>query len=283
MSQVIAAIDGSTTTAAVCDCAAWASHKLMAPLTLLHVIEGVHADGGADLSGAIGLGSREQLLARLTELDEQRSRAAREQGQLLLEAARERVAGAGVSDLHLRQRHGNLADTLVALEDEIRLLVMGRCGQQAGSRGRNVGSQLETVVRSLHRHILVTTDHFTPPTKVMIAFDGSASAERAVAKVAATPLLSGLPCHLVMVGHETEGNRQLLTAAASQLQQVGCQVTQVVVSGEVEPSLRRYASDQQIDLLVMGAWGHSRVRQFFVGSTTTAMIQHASQTLLLVR
>ncbi|MBL4609320.1 MAG: universal stress protein, partial [Pseudomonas sp.] len=38
-----------------------------------------------------------------------------------------------------------------------------------------------------------------------------------------------------------------------------------------------------IDLLVMGAYGHSRIRQFFVGSTTTNILQKTSRPVLLLR
>ena len=66
MSTVIACIDGSSATPAVCDCAGWASQLLAAPVTLLHVLEQPQAQGVSDLSGAIGLGSRELLLQQLT-------------------------------------------------------------------------------------------------------------------------------------------------------------------------------------------------------------------------
>jgi nucleotide-binding universal stress UspA family protein len=35
--------------------------------------------------------------------------------------------------------------------------------------------------------------------------------------------------------------------------------------------------------MIMGAYGHSRMRQLFVGSTTTAMIRNSSVPLLLLR
>jgi nucleotide-binding universal stress UspA family protein len=33
----------------------------------------------------------------------------------------------------------------------------------------------------------------------------------------------------------------------------------------------------------MGAYGHSRIRQLLIGSTTTAMIRHSTVPLLLLR
>jgi len=41
MTHVMACIDGSPQAAAVCDCSAWASKRLDAPLTLLHVLSSI--------------------------------------------------------------------------------------------------------------------------------------------------------------------------------------------------------------------------------------------------
>ena len=45
-----------------------------------------------------------------------------------------------------RQRHDELASSLVELEPESRLFVMGLHGESSAAAGRYVGSQLETVV-----------------------------------------------------------------------------------------------------------------------------------------
>jgi len=36
-------------------------------------------------------------------------------------------------------------------------------------------------------------------------------------------------------------------------------------------------------MIIMGAYGHSRIRQFFVGSTTTQMLARTTRPLLLLR
>mgnify|MGYP000561906681 CR=1 FL=1 len=80
MTNIFACIDGSPAMTAVCDAAAWAAANNGLPVTLLHVLEKNEYEGESDLSGAIGLGSREQLLEELAELDHRRSRLAQEQG-----------------------------------------------------------------------------------------------------------------------------------------------------------------------------------------------------------
>ena len=80
MTRVMACIDNSQSSLAVCDYAAWASQRLSAPLTLLHVLDKEKYPASADLSGNIGLGSREHLLEELAMLDAQRAKLALEHG-----------------------------------------------------------------------------------------------------------------------------------------------------------------------------------------------------------
>src|SRR5690554_7108479 len=80
-----------------------------------------------------------------------------------------------------------------------------------------------------------------------------------------SPLLRGLPIHVVMIGADTGSHRQQLAAAATRLGDAGYQTEVVVLAGEVEDALLGYQQEHQFDLLAMGAYGHSRIREFFIG------------------
>lgn len=283
MTHVMACIDGSPQAAAVCDCAAWASRQLGAPLTLLHVLDRQQYPVSGDLSGIIGLGSREFLLQELATLDEKRAKLALEEGRMMLDAARQRAISAGVAQPECRQRHGDLVETLRDLQDETRLLVVGRQGADSGDAIQHIGSQLESVIRTMHRPILVTVGEFSPPRSLMLAFDGSATTLKGIEMLASSPLFQGMPIHLVMVGNESDEARTQLDAAQDALAAGGFEVHSAIRAGEVEPTLHAYQAEHGIDLLVMGAYGHSRIRQFFVGSTTSSMLRTSTTPLLLLR
>jgi nucleotide-binding universal stress UspA family protein len=283
MTQVMACIDGSPAAPAVCDYAAWASLRLGAPLCFLHVLDQVQYPQRSDLSGNIGLGSREHLLEELAALDEQRGKLALEQGHHLLEAAKARASADGVANPQLRQRHGDLVDSLVELQQDIRLLVIGRQGEASASLGQQVGSHLENVIRTLQRPILVSCGEFKAPQNYMFAYDGSATARKGIEMIAASPLLKGLPCHLLMVGADSNDAREQLKAAEQVLQGSASEVHLAIRAGEVEPTLHAYQAEHGIDLLAMGAYGHSRIRQFLVGSTTTHLLRSSESPLLILR
>lgn len=283
MKNVMACVDGSNTTAAVCDYAAWASLRLDAPLVFLHVLDKSEYPVKSNLSGNIGLGSREALLEELAALDEKRGKLAMEQGRLLLEAAQRRAVANAVGNSTARQRHGGLVDTLAELEDEIRLLVIGRQGEHGDSIGVHIGSQVENVVRTMHRPILVCPSEYQTPQRVMLAFDGSATTRKGIEMVAASPLFKGLPCHVVMAGADTGEAREQLDWAKSTLEAAGFDTFASIHAGEVEAVLRDYRKQHDIDLLIMGAYGHSRIRRFLVGSTTANVIRNTGVPLLLLR
>jgi nucleotide-binding universal stress UspA family protein len=279
----MACIDGSAIAPAVCDYAAWASLRLQAGLTFLHVLDHQQYPVAGNFSGNIGLGSREHLLEELVSLDAQRSKLALQQGQGMLEAATQRAINDGVSNPQSHQRHGDLVHTLQELEADIRLLVIGKQGETSGNHAQLLGSQLENVIRSMHRPILVASSAFKAPQSLMLAFDGSATTRKGVDMLAASPLFKGLPVHLVLVGSNSAQNSSLLNTARVQLEGAGFSVETAIRSGEIEPTLHTYQAEHSIDLLVIGAYGHSRIRHLLVGSTTTQMLRTSTTPVLLLR
>ncbi|SDJ54557.1 universal stress protein, partial [Billgrantia gudaonensis] len=124
---------------------------------------------------------------------------------------------------------------------------------------------------------------FRRPERVMIAFDGSKTTRKGVEMLAKSPLFAGVVVHVVIVGAETGDNRSQLDWALATLREAGHDAEGAIRAGEVEATLRGYQAEHDIDLLVMGAYGHSRIRHLLVGSTTTTMLRRASVPVLLLR
>jgi nucleotide-binding universal stress UspA family protein len=160
---------------------------------------------------------------------------------------------------------------------------MGRQGEGSEKHAPHVGSHIENVVRTLHRPILVTPQEFIQPERFLIAFDGSATSRKCVEMIARSPLLKGLECHLLTVSSNTEEATAHLVWAGQQLTTAGFNISSNIRPGNIESTLLEYCSEQSIHLLAMGAYGHSRIRQFLVGSTTTNLLAQAKIPLLLLR
>jgi nucleotide-binding universal stress UspA family protein len=279
--RVLAAVDPSVYADSVAEHAAWAAARLASPLELLHAIERAGTPTG-DLSGSLSLGARETLLEEMASLDEQRGRLAQERGRLLLTHVQAKAREAHGIDATIRQRHGTLVDTLLELEPGVRLFVLGKRGEHADFASGHLGSNLERVVRAVHRPVLVASRAVRPVERFLIAFDGSETTRRCVQMICASPLLRGLACEVLTVGDDA-AQRERAAWAQTQLRGVGFEPVLHVVPGVPDAEIARVVSSRGIDLLVMGAYGHSRIRTMIVGSTTTQVLRTCPIPVLLLR
>lgn len=284
--HICAAIDDSAYAASVVGLAAWAAQRTGAPLDLLHVLD-PHPETAAasaiDLSGNLGLGAQELLLDDLARLDEKRAKLAQQQGRALLQRAAAEAEAAGAKPREQRLRHGELVDTLTDIEQDVRLFVIGKRGEHADLARGHLGGNLERVVRAVHRPVLVAARSFLPIQRVLIAFDGSPTTRKCVQMVAASPLFSALDLQLLLVGEDNAANRAHLDWARATLEAADHTPTCIQRQGHVEELIASSVRETSVDLLVMGAYGHSRIRQLIIGSATTTMLRTCQVPVLLLR
>ncbi|MGE4278768.1 MAG: universal stress protein [Magnetospirillum sp.] len=283
--KVLACVDQSPYAPYVADASAWAARRMDAPLEFLHVLSRQTETAiTTDNSGAIGIDAQENLLQHLSTQDAARAKAAREQGRLFLNGLREKAVAAGLGQVDTRQRYGDLEATLAQQEHDVRLLVLGRRGESATHQTDHpIGRNLERTIRALHKPILTISAPFQAPQRVLFAFDGSANARSAIKRAAASPLLRGLPLHLLMSGKDRSDNCRQLDEARSRLDQAGFTTTATLVEGEAGEVLPRAIQEQSFDLLIMGAYSHSPWRSLFLGSKTTDLLRMVSIPTLLLR
>ena len=284
MSKLIALVDGSVYARSVCDHAAWIAGRTGQPVELLHVLgRRETASVPSDLSGSIALGARTALLSELATLDEQRAKLAQKRGRAILDDAKAAVEEDGVGDVTTRLRIGDLVETVAEMEKDAAMLVIGKRGEGADFAKLHLGSNLERVVRATHKPVFVASRAFTPVERFVIAYDGGASAGRAVECVAGSAMLKGLPCTLLSVGADTAENRSRLDAPAKILRDAGYKVETLLLQGDPDEVIGARVEAEHEGLLVMGAYGHSRIRSLVIGSTTSAMVRRCKIPVLLIR
>jgi nucleotide-binding universal stress UspA family protein len=143
--------------------------------------------------------------------------------------------------------------------------------------------------------------------RILLAIDGSITSDRARAFVAKlnlpaeteirviavldhVPTTGGIDWHADLPGstHGSEGQRAHLTTAletASQaLETAGhAHVDSVLLRGEPAKAIIDEARDFEADLVVVGHRGLGAVKSMFLGSTSTAVLEHAPCQVLVVR
>ncbi|MBL0419980.1 universal stress protein [Ramlibacter sp. AW1] len=279
--RVLACVDRSPFAAVVGDYAAWAARRTGVPLEFLHVIDTHEAPAGRDHSGAIGLDAQEHLLHELVERDEAHSRAQRESGRVFLGELRQRALAAGVREVDVRQRNGVLAEALSELQSGVGLVVLGRRGASATRTGRDMGRNLEWAVRAVQRPVLAVTEEFREPSRVLLAYDGSAVTRRGVESIARGKLLQGLPIHVLMAGQSRRASS--VDWATQTLVSAGLEVSSAIMAGDPERVIAQSVQAREIDLLVMGAYTHAPLRSLVFGSKTTDLLRASKIPALLLR
>jgi nucleotide-binding universal stress UspA family protein len=77
--------------------------------------------------------------------------------------------------------------------------------------------------------------------------------------------------------------RESLAAGARQLTDAGMDVSAELLPGDPERVIVEQIEAFRADLLVMGAYGHTRIRDMIIGSTTTALLRSAPIPVLMHR
>jgi nucleotide-binding universal stress UspA family protein len=281
---ILACVDGSVYTDSVLAHVAWAGNRLDAPVQVLHIqAPDSEYAGPTDLSGSIGLGAKSSLLEKLTQMDEAKGKLEQQKGKLILEHAKEELAAAGVGSVTTLHRRGSLVETITELEPSSQLSVLGKRGEHADFASLHLGSNLERVVRAAHHPVLVTSRDFQPIKRFVIAYDGGPSTRRAVDFVTSSSLLRGLECHLLRIGADNKKNRAVIAQADTQLTQAGFAVQALVQPGDADEVISAYVKDNGMNLLVMGAYGHSHIRTLIIGSTTSSMLRSCLIPVLMFR
>ncbi len=281
--KIIALVDGSVYSESVCDHAAWIAGRSGAAVELIHVLGRREAPEKPDLSGSIKLGARTELLRELAELDAQRARLAGRRGRAILEDARAILDRAGVTGTTTRLRHGDIVESIAEIEAGAEMIVIGKRGEAADFARGHLGSNLERIVRAAHRPVFVASRAFRTVRTVLVAHDGGRSAMKAVDHVARSPLFAGLAITVVTVGPETAAARKGLEDARALLSAAGAAAETRILPGQPEAELGKLVEAEGFDLVVMGAYGHSRIRTLVIGSTTTEMVRSCKVPILLMR
>ena len=90
-----------------------------------------------------------------------------------------------------------------------------------------------------------------------------------------------MPFHALTVGEAEAAS--VLSEARSYIEAHEVEAEFVTRHGDPGEEIIAYAEELDSDLIVTGAYGHSKVRELVVGSTTSYVISHAPCPVLLTR
>jgi nucleotide-binding universal stress UspA family protein len=287
MRNILLCTDGSAFAENVYKYGAWFAHQFHAQINVLFVTD-IRSQKIVDignLSGSIGLGASEQLLNELVNLEHEKAKLNNKRARLILQNASETLKAEGLEDFTVTNKTGFLVDCFQEFEENSDLIVLGKRGEAAEFASAHLGANVERIVRSTKKPCLVTPREYRPIERVLVAYDGSLTGKKTLKFLVNSPCFHNLEIHLLKVTkHETYARAENRVNEARQiLESAGFQITSNIREGEAEEVINKYITEQNISLLLMGAYGHSRIRNLVIGSTTVQLLRSSNIPVLLFR
>lgn len=279
MKKVFACIDGSEYSRDVCDYAIDIAKKLELPLVLLNAVEHTHQIVTQDLSGNIGLGTRDALLEQYTNEEMTLSKARIAEGKALLKEMREYAQEQGVEECETLQRHGSLQESLSDLSEDIKIAILGLRGKDQNS----IGEHVESLLRSVSTPFLLVNSKFKPIESILMAYDGSEFANKAIEIATKSPIFPNIKRYVVNVSNDSAESRRVLSQAKNLFGESDYELEIESLSGDSVTALLEYQEKHGIDIIAMGAYSGGKLKSFIFGSFTTKMFLNAKKPLLLFR
>ena len=276
--SILVALDGSEHADAALQHALALAARLRATVVGLHVIDVVSIEGSFlhDISGSLGFEPYLDFSAKMRE-------ALRERGRILLETFGRRAAERGIpSDTVLGM--GIVANEICDQARVADLVVMGHRGVNEQFSTGLLGSTTESVTRKSPKPVFVSPLSFREITRPLLAYDGSQRASAAMHAAAEVASALALPLTVLHVAREDTGDgAKVLDETRRYLHSYDLALTCETTTGYPHQRIIEFIAERGHDLLFIGAYGHSRIIEMVLGSTTEYVLRNAACPVFLAR
>ena len=140
---------------------------------------------------------------------------------------------------------------------------------------------LERVLKNGLIPVLAVSDSVQEIKKVLVAYDNSIPASKAVHMFLLLGIWGTCDITLLTVNNDAAAAQESLGNLGGFFESYGIKPTLATQSGHPDTVVKSYIAENDIDMLVMGAYGRKSVREFFVGSVTYHLIHETEIPLFL--
>jgi nucleotide-binding universal stress UspA family protein len=200
----------------------------------------------------------------------------------LLSSIAVRCAHAGVAFKPL-ESVGSPAEEIAIEAQRFDLIIAPRFLASAGPHGESgLSDALHTLLRAASRPIVAAPDESVTGQAIVVAYDGSLQAARTLHAFISTGLAARHRVHVVSVAQEPLQAARCGNRAIEYLASHGVGATlSAAAADDPARQIMDLAANVQAGLIVMGAYGQPRIREFFLGSVTRTILAECRVPLFL--
>jgi nucleotide-binding universal stress UspA family protein len=180
---------------------------------------------------------------------------------------------------------GRPADSILEEMEKHDLTVIGRDANFRFETEGDDSKTRETILRGADRPVLLVPETAAPQlgSTVLIAYDGSGAAKRALMSFATSGLARSRRVHVATVDDNGHVAREMSERAAALLDglHVPAKAHNIVSTLSNTDALFKLAADLKAGLVVMGTFTRSRLHDLFKGSVTRGLVEKTQIPLYL--
>ena len=179
---------------------------------------------------------------------------------------------------------GSPVEILSSQANIVDLILLGARGEFAKwGRSRLMGATVEAISRECNRPIFISPQKFTPIKKILIPYDGSVNSNRALPFAGYFASNLNAEANVFTVSNNEDSAKLVLEEADKYLESFDIQTKTKARRGHPDDEILNFAGEKSMDLIIMGAYGHSRIKKAILGSTTEQVMRNATVPILLVK
>src|SRR3954470_2794723 len=180
---------------------------------------------------------------------------------------------------------GRPADSILAEMEARDLTIIGRDANFRFETESDDAATREAILHRATRPVLLVPESADGPISqtVVVAYDGSRAAKRAIASFAASGLAASRNVHVATVDDNGARAYEMASAGVKALADAGVAAVphNIVTALTNVEALFKFAGEIHAGLMVMGAFAHSRLAHLFHGSVTRGLVERTDVPLYL--
>jgi nucleotide-binding universal stress UspA family protein len=272
---ILVAQDGSPVAQVTASAAIQIAQSLNSMVHGLYVVDETlildsYADYHAELGSADEPSSRTELITRFEK-----------QGDAALHRLEARCQAADVP-VTTNLLAGGVPELVLEEATQARLLAIGRRGQGHADNPSHLGRNFRAIAHHVHCPILVGGDEQRPIQHLLLAYNDSENAQRAL--VWASILQRTLPAKVTVlaVQESADTSHQWVTDMDTRVAQSGLAPYDFITrTGQPATEIAAAAEEDLVDLIVMGRYRHTAAVEWLLGSTVDRVLRDTSLCVLI--
>jgi nucleotide-binding universal stress UspA family protein len=275
--NILVPLDGSDHSKAALDYAIWLAQGFDGTLFGQHIIDTVSIESTFfhDISGSLGFEPYMDFSSKMREILDER-------GKNILEDFSQTCKTRGVRYRTFLDT-GLIANEICGRAKVADLVVVGHRGVHEEFSTGLLGTTAESITRKCPRPIFVSTKQFKPVDSPLLAYDGSQRASSAMESAAEFCTVLKLPLTVLTIAREDAAAQGSLQQAKAYLGSYAINVKYEIDRGYPERKIVEYLVNLKHDMLFIGAYGHRRIIEMVLGSTTEYVLRNAPCPVFLNR